>query len=267
MKLRLYQVDAFASEIFRGNPAAVCLLEEWLPDALLQAIAEENNLSETAFLVPSYDPIPLRWFTPTAEVPLCGHATLASAFVLFERLFPTRDTVEFTSLSGPLHAYRSEDGVSLDLPALIAEMTEPPTLLRAGLDVEFRDVRVTHTDPNYYVIVETQADLVDLRPRLTDLEGLHPYAVAVSAPGESVDFVSRYFAPGYGIPEDPVTGSIHCALGPYWADRLEKSSLEARQLSRRGGALSVLVARDRVRLGGPAVCYLDGWIEVPDVLH
>ena len=263
-RLPLYQVDAFADEVFQGNPAAVCPLPEWLPDETLQAIAAENNLSETAFLVPGEDPVPLRWFTPRQEVPLCGHATLAAAFVVLTYLEPERDSVTFESRSGPLRVFRDDDGFALDFPALRAEgMDAVPDALPEGLGVDFVDVRVTHEDPNYLAILESQDVVADLQPDLWTLETLHPYGVAVSAPGTATDFVSRYFAPGYGIPEDPVTGSIHCALAPYWAERLGRERLSARQASERGGRLDLVVAGERVHIEGTAVTYMTGEIVVP----
>lgn len=260
-RIPLYQVDAFAEAVFQGNPAAVCPLPAWLPDETLQAVAAENNLSETAFLLADRDPIPLRWFTPTEEVPLCGHATLAAGFVVLTFLAPERETVRFASRSGPLTVSRSEGGFALDFPALSMERVEAvPDGLVDGLGVEPVEVWVTRDDPNYLAILESEAAVAGLQPDLTLLERLHPHGVAVSAAGESADFVSRYFAPGYGIPEDPVTGSIHCALGPYWARHLGRDALEALQLSPRGGRLGVRVGDGRVHLTGGAVCYLTGEI-------
>lgn len=265
-RLPLYRVDAFSDAVFRGNPAAVCPLPGWEPDALLQALAAENNLPETAFLVWPADPVPLRWFTPRQEVPLCGHATLASGLIVLEYLAPERRSVTFATRSGPLVVRREDGAFAMDLPALAAEpVAGVPAALREGLgvDVEADRVLLTREDPNYFVLLEDERAVTALRPDLRALERLHPYGVAVSAPGRSADFVSRYFAPGYGIPEDPVTGSIHCVLGPYWAARLGRASLTARQLSSRGGALGVEVMGDRVDLRGSAVCYLEGEVLLP----
>lgn len=263
-RIPLWQVDAFGDAVFQGNPAAVCPLPAWLPDETLQAVAGENNLSETAFLLPDRDPIPLRWFTPTEEVPLCGHATLAAGFVVLTFLAPERDAVSFSSKSGPLRVAREERGFSLDFPAVAMERVERvPDELVDGLHVEPAEVWTTPADPNYVAILDGEAAVAGLRPDLSLLERLHPHGVAVSAAGTSADFVSRYFAPGYGIPEDPVTGSIHCALGPYWAGRLGRASLDAAQLSRRGGRLRVRVAEGRVHLTGGAACYLTGEIHLP----
>lgn len=266
-RVPFFQVDAFADAVFQGNPAAVCVLSGWLPDGTLQAIAEENNLSETAFLVEGEEPVPLRWFTPREEVPLCGHATLAAGHVVLELLAPDRDAVTFASGSGPLTVSRDGgDGrFALDFPALGLEVVRtPPAALRRGLGVEPAEVLVNHDDPNYFVVLDDEERLSALRPELTPFEELHPYGVAVTAPGRSTDFVSRYFAPSYGIPEDPVTGSIHCALGPYWADRSGRRTLDARQLSPRGGRLAISVRDTRVRLAGGTALYLSGELLLPD---
>lgn len=263
-RLALYQVDAFADAVFQGNPAAVCPLPSWLPDTTLQAVAAENNLSETAFLLPDRDPVPLRWFTPTAEVPLCGHATLAAGFVVLTFLDPDRQTTTFDTASGQLTVARNHDRFSVDFPAIpIEPAADVPEALAEGLGTRPSEIWVSPRDPNYLVILDDESAVASLRPNLPRFEALHPHGVAVSAPGTSADFVSRYFAPSYGIPEDPVTGSIHCALGPYWARRLGRPSLRAVQLSARGGALDVTLDGDRVRLVGHAVCYLVGEIHLP----
>lgn len=266
--VRIFQVDAFTDRIFGGNPAAVCPLEDWLPDELLQAIAAENNLSETAFFLTGRDPSPLRWFTPRSEVPLCGHATLAAAYVAMAHLHPERTETAFETLSGRLTVRRTSAGFLLDFPAVPIERTDPPDCLLEGLGLMPREVWVSEGDPNYLAILDSQAEVDKLRPDLRALERLHPHGVAVSAVGDRADFVSRYFAPGYGIPEDPVTGSIHCALGPYWSDRLGRRRLAALQLSPRGGTLGVRVRGERVELEGNAVSYLSGMIELDAVpLH
>lgn len=264
MRLPYYQVDAFADRVFRGNPAGVCLLSGWLPDSLLQAIAAENNLSETAFVAMDREPAHIRWFTPTAEVPLCGHATLAAGAVLLGILDPQCPRVEFHSRSGVLAVGRVGDRYHVDLPRLELEPCAPPAVLADALGLPTGDVWVCRADPNYYVILNSENEVAALRPDLSLLTRLHPCGVAVSAPGHSADFVSRYFAPGYGIPEDPVTGSIHCGLGPLWGDRLNRSSLVAVQLSPRGGRLELEVGDETVRLWGEAVTYLSGQIVVPD---
>lgn len=272
MRIPIYQVDAFADAVFGGNPAAVCPLDDWLPDETLLAIAAENNLSETAFLLPDRDPIPLRWFTPRAEVKLCGHATLASAFVLFEHLEPGRDEVTFETLSGRLGVRRDGgdeggDGwLVMDFPAIASRRLEPadvPGALREGLGAELEEVRLTADDWNYVAVFGDEDAVTGLAPDFARLESLHPYGTSVTAPGRDVDFVSRYFVPSYGIPEDPVTGSIHCALAPYWAGRLGRTRLTAVQRSRREGRIELEVADERVHLRGRAVTYMIGEISVP----
>ncbi|HEX6533731.1 MAG TPA: PhzF family phenazine biosynthesis protein [Gemmatimonadaceae bacterium] len=263
-QLRYFVVDAFTSHVFHGNPAGVCPLERWPSDDLLQAIAAENNLAETAFFVPDRAGYHLRWFTPTQEVPLCGHATLATAFVIFGRLRPELRDVRFQTRSGPLTVRRDDEWLELELPRYTpARLEVPPRSLGDGLGIEASEVLRVEEDPNYYVIVADEATVRGVRPRLDVLAALHPYGVAVSAPGRSADFVSRYFAPSYGIPEDPVTGSIHAALTPYWAARLNRSSLRAAQLSRRGGELRCRLTAERVLVAGRAAAYLEGTIAVP----
>lgn len=263
-QLRYYVVDAFASHVFHGNPAGVCPLERWLPDSLLQAIAAENNLPETAFFVPDGTGYHLRWFTPIQEVPLCGHATLATAFTILTRLRPDLQAVQFQTLSGPLTVQRDAEWFELDLPRYTpVRVEQAPSTLEAGLGIGASDILRVEQDPNYYVIVADEEIVRGVHPRLDVLAGLHPYGVVVSAPGRTVDFVSRYFAPSYGIPEDPVTGSIHAALTPYWAARLQRSTLRAAQLSRRGGELRCRLVGERVRVAGRATAYLEGTITVP----
>jgi predicted PhzF superfamily epimerase YddE/YHI9 len=257
----LYQVDAFTAEPFAGNPAAVCLLEDDADPAWMQRVAAEMNLSETAFLRLSSSGYGLRWFTPTVEVELCGHATLASAHVLFsEGLAGTGQPVRFDSASGPLHARATEDGtIWLDLPATPAAPADPPgwllEALRAG---PVRWAGLGHLD--WLVELEDEAAVRDLAPDVGRLRGLGSRGVIVTAaPGTGgYDFVSRYFAPGAGIDEDPVTGSAHCALGPFWAGRLGRDELTGYQASARGGLVQVRPRGDRVHLGGRAVTVLRG---------
>lgn len=279
-RIPIYQVDAFADAVFGGNPAAVCPLDEWLPDETLQAIAAENNLSETAFLIPGRDPVPLRWFTPRLEVKLCGHATLGSAFVLFEYLEPGREAVNFETMSGRLRVKREGDRLSMDFPAIGSARVAPadiPAALIEGLGAEPDEVRFTDDDWNYIAVFTDDDAVAGLQPDFRLIEQVHPHGVAATGPGEGlagesgveandangVDFVSRYFVPGYGIPEDPVTGSIHCALAPYWAGRLGRDRLSARQVSERGGRLDLVVAGERVHIEGAAVTYMTGEIVVP----
>lgn len=261
MRIPLYQIDAFADGPFTGNPAAVCPLDAWLPDDVMQAIAAENNLSETAFFVPEGEAYRLRWFTPSTEVDLCGHATLASAFVVFRSLRPRRTTITFqTNQAGPLTVARDGELLALDFPArpptpcaiseaLVAGLGQRPVALLAARD--------------YLAVFERADEVAALAPDFTALAALDRFAVIATAPGTGgVDFVSRFFAPAQGVDEDPATGSSHCTLIPYWAARLGKNRLEARQLSRRGGALSCELRGDRVTIAGRAALYLTGTISL-----
>jgi PhzF family phenazine biosynthesis protein len=259
MSLPLFHVDAFTGKPFKGNPAAVCPLEAWLDDEVLRAVAAENNLSETAYFVREGDDYRLRWFTPRCEVSLCGHATLASAFVLLTIIEPQRESVSFATRSGMLSVRREGHLLCMDFPALPPwACPDPPAELIAGLGAKPGDVSVLQIKDNYFVVYETEEDVRRVRPDLWVLEKLHPAGVAITAPGKEGDFVSRYFAPSYGIPEDPVTGSTHCSLTPYWAQRLGKKSLHARQVSERGGELWCEFAGDRVMIKGKAVLTLRG---------
>jgi predicted PhzF superfamily epimerase YddE/YHI9 len=258
MSLQVFHVDAFTARPFGGNPAAVCPLAGWLDDGLLQAVAAENNLSETAFFVPLGDHYELRWFTPRCEVKLCGHATLASAFVVLQLLEAGRDLARFeTRFSGALSVSRDGDLLAMDFP-LLAPWTcaDPPAALIGGLGKA--PAAVMQIEDNYFAVYEREEDVKRIRPNFRLLEKLHPAGVAITAPGDDADFVSRYFAPSYGIPEDPVTGSTHCSLAPYWAQRLGKTSLHARQVSERGGELWCEVTAGRVILKGNAVLTLRG---------
>lgn len=260
-RLTLYQIDAFTDTVFGGNPAAVVPLEVWLPDAQMQAIAAENNLAETAFFVPEPGGYKLRWFTPACEVPLCGHATLASAFVLFTEIDPALGHAEFHTQSGTLTVTRlSGDRLQMDFPRHgLTRLDVPPALL-SGLRAPPREVYFTEANPNYYAVYDTEAQVRALSPDFAALLPLGALGICATAPGTDCDFVSRYFAPGFGIPEDPVTGSTHCALAPYWAGRLSKTDLFARQVSKRGGELYCTVGETRVLIAGRAVKYLAGEI-------
>lgn len=261
MDLRLYQVDAFSSKVLGGNPAAVCPLSAWLDDSTMQAIAEENNLSETAFFVLRGESFDLRWFTPRYEVDLCGHATLAAAFVIFTAIGANNNRVRFESRSGPLVVMQIAGRLAMDLPALqMTSCAEPPVALLEGLKTTPAEIFRVTEDTNYFAIYGSEEEVRAIKPDLARLEQLHPYGVAVSAPGQNSDCVTRYFAPSYGIPEDPVTGSIHCALVPYWSNRLNKKSIYARQLSRRGGELFCSPMEKRVQISGYATKYLEGVI-------
>ncbi|MFQ5689741.1 MAG: PhzF family phenazine biosynthesis protein [Gemmatimonadota bacterium] len=267
MKIPLYQIDAFADRPFTGNPAAVCPLLRWLPDHRLQAIASENQLSETAFLVEeegeeglSYG---LRWFTPVAEVDLCGHATLASAWLVLTRLHPEGSEVALRTRSGVL-TVRREDGeddrLAMSLPARPAEPCEAPSALLEGLGITPREILAARRD--YLVVVEAEADVECLAPAFDRLRELDRPGVIVTAPGRKFDFVSRFFAPALGVPEDPVTGSAHCTLTPYWSIRLGKRRLRARQISPRGGDVCCEDHGDRILISGKCAPYLEGTIDV-----
>ncbi len=255
MKILQFQVDAFTDRLFAGNPAAVCPLDSWLDDELLQAIAEENNLSETAYFVPCERGFELRWFTPTTEVKLCGHATLATAHVLFRHLGYDQPEILFETLSGDLRVSREGSLLTLDFPARPVEAVAAPEALLRGLGVE--PVEVWAGD-DYMAVLDSEARVRELSPDLAQLVRLDRRAVMVTAPGDHCDFVSRFFAPKQGIPEDPVTGSAHCTLTPYWAQKLGKTTLSARQLSRRGGDIQCRLEGDRVFLSGRAVTFLVG---------
>jgi predicted PhzF superfamily epimerase YddE/YHI9 len=260
MKLPLYQIDAFANRTFAGNPAAVCPLDGWLDDALMQAIAAENNLSETAFIVRTGPDYAIRWFTPTVEVDLCGHATLASAFVVFEVLEPARDAVTFESKSGPLIVTRDGERLRMDFPSRPPSRCATPEVLRQGLKQTPGEVWRSAT--HYLAVYNSEAEVRALEPAMDHLSRADALGVIVTAPSARADFVSRFFAPGAGVPEDPVTGAAHCTLVPYWSQRLGKTQLHALQVSRRGGELFCEQRGDRVTIAGRAVKYLEGTIEV-----
>ena len=258
MKLRQYQVDAFARRLFEGNPAAVCPLDEWLDDAVLQAIATENNLSETAFFVPNGQGYDLRWFTPAAEVDLCGHATLATAYVLFEYLGYAGAALTFNTRSGALTVRRQDGLLIMDFPADMPESCEAPPELVEGLGKRPAEVLAA---ADYIAVFDNEATIRGLEPDFGRLRRIRRRGVCVTAPGDEVDFVSRFFAPRFGIDEDPVTGSAHCQLTPYWAARFDQTRLRARQISQRGGDVLCELHGDRVRLAGSAVLFAEGTIE------
>jgi PhzF family phenazine biosynthesis protein len=258
MQIPIFQVDAFSSQLFRGNPAAVCPLDEWLPDQTMQSIAGENNLAETAFFVPEGEGYRLRWFTPTTEVDLCGHATLATAFIIMNRIAPGRQTVSFQTLSGELIVHRKGDLYSLDFPARPPQRCEVHPRLMEALGTAPLEILAAR---DYFVVYPSEQDVRTLAPNLDLLAAVDRFAVIVTAPGSGdVDFVSRFFAPAHGVPEDPVTGSAHCSLIPYWSRRLGKNSLRARQVSPRGGDLWCEHRGDRVTISGNAALYLEGTI-------
>ena len=259
MEIPIYQVDAFSSSAFGGNPAAVCPLEEWLPDEMLQAIAAENNLSETAYFVRTGERFALRWFTPGCEVDLCGHATLASAHVLFQELGVKDDTLRFDTKSGELVVRRDGQRLSMNFPSRPpAQVEVDPGLIAAmaGHPIEILAAR------DYLVVYGSEAEVRELRPNMEALARIDRFAFIVTARGENCDFVSRFFAPAKGIPEDPVTGSAHCTLTPYWAEKLDKNKLTAHQVSPRGGELWCEMLGDRVTIAGATVEYLRGEITI-----
>lgn len=260
MRLPIYQIDAFAGELFAGNPAAVVPLERWIDDALLQSIATENNLSETAFFIPVGAHYELRWFTPSAEVRLCGHATLASAHVIYNELGDQSDRLQFETLSGTLSVEREGETLLMDFPARFPELCPAPDGIAESLGRE--PVECYMAGDDYLMVFDRESDIPAINPDFRALGRLECRGVIVTAPGESADFVSRFFAPAVGVPEDPVTGSAHCALAPYWADRLGKKRVRGFQLSRRGGEVVCEVRDDRVGLAGRTVKYLEGHIFV-----
>jgi PhzF family phenazine biosynthesis protein len=261
MQTPLFQVDAFASRLYAGNPAAVMPLQGFLADATLQSIAAENNQAETAFLVGKDGRYQLRWFTPTVEVPLCGHATLASAAVVMERLEPGRRSVVFQTASGPLTVERTPPGYVMDFPQRTSELVATPAGLPEALGVV--PIEVYANSFNYLALVESPSALRSLAPDMAAIAGMDRSGVIVTSSGEAnYDFLSRYFAPGKGIPEDPVTGSAHCMLAPYWAKKLGKNALCAYQASARGGEIMCRLDGDRIKLEGRCVFYLEGTAEI-----
>ncbi len=260
MRIPYYQVDAFTDHVFSGNPAGVCLLESWLPDPVLKRIAGENNLSETAFVVPHGEDWELRWFTPTVEVDLCGHATLAAAHVLFHEHKVAAPQIHFHTQGGVMGAAQDGEVVVLDFPAWKAEPTGVPAALADGLGWIPREVLKTR---DYLAVFADADEIAGLKPDMAQLARLDCLGLIVTAPGRDCDFVSRFFAPGAGIPEDPVTGSAHCTLIPFWSQRLGKTKLHARQLSLRGGELFCEDRGARVGIGGRCALYSRAELEIP----
>lgn len=253
--MKIYQVDAFTDHIFGGNPAAVCLMDTWISEELMQQIAMENNLSETAFLVKEEDIFHIRWFTPEMEIDLCGHATLASAHVIFSYLNHKAKTVEFKYGGGSLSVSREADLLTMDFPSISSSETKVTEQLVSGLGkkpikaMKARDM---------LALFENEQEIRDLVPDFSALAQIEHLGIIATAPGENVDFVSRFFAPRAGINEDPVTGSAHCMLIPFWSEILGKSTLKAMQLSARGGELYCKNNDDRVLISGKAVTYMIG---------
>ena len=259
MELKIYQIDAFTNRLFSGNPAAVCPLDRWLPDDTMQKVAMENNLSETAFFVEEESGFHIRWFTPSTEIKLCGHATLASAFVYFRHINPDADEIIFNSQSGPLIVSIDGDLLTLNFPRQSVEALPSPDLLSKALGVEPLEV---HAADDWLVLLDSEETVRDLQPDMTLLKQLERRGVIVTARGSDCDFVSRFFVPKSGIDEDPVTGSAHTKLTPFWAERMGREKLHARQLSARGGEIHCELKGDRVLLRGQAVPYLIGTITI-----
>jgi PhzF family phenazine biosynthesis protein len=260
MKIKIFQVDAFADQLFKGNPAAVCPLEAWLPDELMQKIAFENNLSETAFFVKEGNEYHIRWFTPKTEVDLCGHATLASAHVLYRHLGYDKEILFLKSKSGDLRVRKNEDMLVLDFPAGFQQPCSLPNHLVEALGA--KPIETGHAMDFLLAVFDNEETVVNMKPDFKKLMNIPFHAVIVTAKGKHVDFVSRMFAPAVGIDEDPVTGSAHTVLTPFWSQRLNKIHLTAKQVSERGGELSCKMSGDRVEIGGKAITFLVGEIEV-----
>jgi PhzF family phenazine biosynthesis protein len=260
MKLQIFQVDAFTNQTFKGNPAAVCPLDTWLPEKLMQEIAAENNLSETAFFIKKGNVYEIRWFTPTVEVDLCGHATLATAHVLFNHLNYESDIIFLKSKSGDLRVKKTRDLLWLDFPAGFCEKASIPSKLKDAISDQAIEAWAAR---DYLMAVYESEDIIrNMQPDFNILKQLPYHAIIVTAKGKEEDFVSRMFAPAIGINEDPVTGSAHTVLTPYWSQKLKKVHLSARQISERGGELRCILSGDRVEIGGQAVTYLIGEIVV-----
>jgi PhzF family phenazine biosynthesis protein len=259
MQLKIYQIDAFAQNVFQGNPAAVCPLEAWLDDALMQKIALENNLSETAFFVKEGEAFHIRWFTPTSEVDMCGHATLASAFVLFEILGYEDAAIVFHSKSGALHVRREQQMFVMDFPAQQMLTCKIPQNIKEAFEIEqiacFKSM-------DYLLIFENEADVIKAAPNFEKLKNIDARGVIITAKSQEYDFVCRFFAPKYGIDEDPVTGSAFTQLVPYWSRVLNKDAFRAKQVSSRGGEVLCRLTGERVEIAGYGVKYLEGVIEI-----
>lgn len=260
MELKVYQVDAFASQVFKGNPAAVCPLQEWLPDSVMQNIAMENNLSETAFYVKEKEGLRIRWFTPTVEVDLCGHATLATAFVLFNFEDHTENKIVFNSRSGLLTVTKSANQLTLDFPTDTLSQVNAIEALEEGLGV--KSIATFKGKTDYLVVIDNEAQVRQLQPDMKKIAQVKARGVIVTARGEKVDFVSRFFGPQSGVDEDPVTGSAHTTLTPYWASVLNKNEFTARQLSARGGELTCRLNGNRVQISGEAQLFLKGTLYI-----
>ena len=259
MNIKIYQVDAFAEHLFEGNPAAVCPLQHWINDALLQKIAAENNLSETAFFVPCDGGFELRWFTPAEEVDLCGHATLATAHVLFKHLGFKEKQITFFTKSGDLQVYKVDIGYQMNFPVSMPLITEPPKKLIDGLGIAPQEILKAY---DYIVVLANENEVRSLTPEFSKWHDLDARGVVVTAKGNQADFVGRCFFPDLNINEDPVTGSAFCEMAPYWGTKLNREKLHGRQLSIRGGNVHCILKADRVFLTGNAVDYMSGEISI-----
>ena len=259
MKLALYQIDAFTDTVFKGNPAAVCPLEKWLDDELMQSIAAENNLSETAFYIPTIDGFHIRWFTPETEVALCGHATLACAHILFEILDYDKPSIHFQSQSGILTVTRKGELYTLNFPAQPAHESKLPSFLEAAFKTN--PIKCLKSE-DYLLIFNSEQEIIETSANLEQLKKNDLRGVIISAPSTDYDFVCRFFAPNCGIDEDPVTGSAYTQLVPYWSKELVKNSLTAKQVSPRGGEVWLEQQQDRVLISGKAVLYMRGEIKI-----
>lgn len=252
----IYQVDAFTNEFFKGNPAAVCPLKEWISDDLMQSIAEENNLSETVFFVKNENEFEIRWFTPNSEIDLCGHATLAAGHIIYSKMNYNKDMVKFISKSGVLTLKKKEDWYTLNFPSEEISEIEKPNILEKALNCTVQ--KIYQGRWKYLIELQSESEVRNLQPNFELLSKLDSNGIIVTAKGEKVDFVSRFFAPKLGIDEDPVTGSAHTLLIPHWAGKLNKIKLEALQLSKRSGFLKCEYLNDRVEMSGQAITYLEG---------
>lgn len=258
MRIPIYKINTFTNEQFKGNLAAVCPLEKWIEDDLMQNIAAENNLSETAFFVKKDDEYDLRWFTPTGEIDLCGHATLASAHVIFTYLDEGTVNIKFNTKSGILEVFKEKNLLTMIFPSREGKKCEAPEALIEGLG---KDIKEVYKSRDYMVVLETEEEILNLKPNMEQLKKLDSFVI-VTAKGREADFISRFFAPNAGIDEDPVTGSAHCTLVPYWKKVLNKNEFTALQLSQRGGKLYCADLGDAVKISGEVVVYLEGYINV-----
>lgn len=261
MTIRIYQIDAFADKMFSGNPAAVCPLDNWLPDETLQNIAMENNLAETAFYVNEKEGLRIRWFTPTVEVDLCGHATLATAFVLFNHENYGGDKIIFNSRSGPLTVTKSGNLLTLNFP--LDTLVEVPTIPELEKGLGLKSIKTLKGKTDYMLVFENEEQIKNMSPDFKLIGTVQARGIIVTAKGNTVDFVSRFFGPQSGIDEDPVTGSAHTSLTPYWAQALNKIELDALQLSKRQGKLKCKLVGDRVEISGTAISFMTGTVHLP----